>query len=197
MNNSEANTVCNSEPTSCHLARMAGNRRRLLQAGISAAGLILAAPALHWSRGEAHAQARGTASGLSKVEELMVLALQHENGAMVQYANHAGLLSHWVNPSFARTMKEVIADEVGHAVALANALIAKGATPTLAVWPPRSGDTPRQLVLLDIAAEQGAVDLYSEILEHDLEPVLRSAILAIREAEILHRNLFNDLLEKV
>lgn len=197
MRNTETNAVCNTEQASCHLSGMAGNRRRLLRAGIGAAGLLLAAPALHWSRGEAEAQKHGTASGLGRAEELMILALQHENGAMVQYANHAGLLSHWMNPSLASTMKEIIADEVGHAVTLVHALIARGATPTLAVWPPRSGDTPRQLVLLDIAAEQGAVELYSEILEHDLDPALRTAVESIRNAEILHRNIFNDLLEKV
>ncbi|GAB6060176.1 ferritin-like domain-containing protein [Desulfonatronum parangueonense] len=195
-------TVCIFEPNDhesalCHTRGICGSRRKLLQAGLGAAGLLLASPGLAWTRDESFVQARGTSTGLSKVEELITMALQHEHGAMVQYANHAGLLSHWVNPAFAKTIQEIIADEVDHAVTLANALIASGVTPTLAVWPPRSGDDPRKLVLLDIAAEQGAVDLYTEILEHDLPQPLRTRITAIRDSEILHRNLFNDLLEKV
>ncbi|SDB18861.1 hypothetical protein SAMN05660653_00945 [Desulfonatronum thiosulfatophilum] len=181
----------------CQSGGICGSRRKLLQAGLGAAGLLLASPGLAWTRDESFVQLRGTGAGLSKAEELMTLALQHEHGAMVQYANHAGLLSHWVNPTFAKTIQEIIADEVDHAVTLVNVLIASGVTPTLAVWPPRSGVAPRQLVLLDIAAEQGAVDLYSEILEHDLSQPLRARITAIRDAEILHRNIFNDLLEKV
>ncbi|SMP42015.1 Ferritin-like domain-containing protein [Desulfonatronum zhilinae] len=197
MTDIQTNAGNSADSASCHSVHMAGNRRQLLRAGIGAAGLILVAPALRWSRGEAAAQDRGTASGLSQAEELMVMALQHEHGAVIQYANHAGLLSHWVNPIFSKTFQEIIADEVDHAVTLVNALIARGVTPTLAVWPPRTGNGPRQLVLLDIAAEQSAVELYSEILEHDLEPALRTAVVAIRDAEILHRNIFNDLLEKV
>lgn len=191
------------ESISCHFGRVAGNRRQLLQAGIGAAGMLLVAPATRLFHGEAAAQSQSfentTASAArpGKLGELLSLALQHEHGAMVQYANHAGLLSHWINPAHAKTIQEIIADEVGHAIILVNALIAMDITPTLAVWPPRSGDQARELILMDIAAEQGAVELYSEILEHDLGPELRAAITAIRDAEILHRNNFNDLLEMV
>ncbi|WP_153306764.1 ferritin-like domain-containing protein [Desulfonatronum thioautotrophicum] len=136
-------------------------------------------------------------NGYGSLEELMALALQHEHGAMVQYANHAGLLSHWINPIFATSIQDIIADEVEHAVTLVNALAVRDVTPTLAVWPPRSGNQARELILMDIAAEQGAVELYSEMLEYDLDPALRTAITRIRDAEILHRNIFNDLLEKV
>lgn len=189
----------NSESTPCHSTITRGNRRWLLQTGVGAAGLLLASPAMFWSRAAQGqgAQLRAANAGLSEAEELMVLALQHEHGAMVQYANHAGLLSHWVNPAFAATIQEIITDEVGHAVVLVNALIAAGVNPTLAVWPPRSASTARELVLLDVAAEQGAVEIYSQLLEYDLDPELRSRIAAIRDAEVLHRNIFNDLVEQV
>ncbi len=173
------------------------SRRLLLQAGIGAAGLFLTHPGVAWSRTEAAARIGESTTGFSELVEMMTLALQHEHGAIVQYANHAGLLSHWIDPIFANTIREIIADEVSHAVFLVNTLIASGVTPSLAVWPPRSGETSRQLVLLDIAAEEGAVEVYSRILEYELSPQMRTQITAIRDAEILHRNIFNDLLEKI
>ncbi|TVR00735.1 MAG: ferritin-like domain-containing protein [Desulfovibrionales bacterium] len=195
--------LTNMDDVSCHSKRMTGNRRRLLQVGIGIGGMLLAGPASLLFRSEAAGRTRAvqaevaTISGRGSLEELMALALQHEHGAMIQYANHAGLLSHWINPIFATSIQDIIADEVEHTVTLVNALAVRGLTPTLAVWPPRSGDQARELILMDIAAEQGAVELYTQMLEHDLDPTLRTAITSIRDAEILHRNIFNDLLEKV
>lgn len=172
------------------------NRREVLRSGLGAVGIMLAAPSLVWARDEESVQAQGSATGLSEVDELLILALQHEHGAMVQYSNHAGLLAQWIQPEFATTIREIICDEVSHAVVLVQALTARGAQPTLAVWPPRTGAQPRELLQQDIAAERGAVELYSRIVDLDIDPGLRQSLESIRDAEKLHQHLFTELLEK-
>lgn len=172
------------------------NRRDVLWSGLGAVGGMLALPGLAWARSKESAQAQGSATGLNEVDELLILALQHEHGAMVQYSNHAGLLAQWIQPEFAATIREIICDEVSHAIVLVQALTARGAQPTLAVWPPRTSSRSRELLQQDIAAERGAVELYSRIIDQDIDPDLRRSLETIRNAEKLHQHLFTELLEK-
>ncbi|RQD58487.1 MAG: ferritin-like domain-containing protein, partial [Desulfonatronovibrio sp. MSAO_Bac4] len=125
---------CNN-PDNCSILETGISRRALLKAGVGAAGIIMSAPAIAWSGSD-------TSAYPAQLVELLGLALQHEHGALVQYANHAGLLTHWIDQGFAQTIQAIIADEVDHAVTLVHALKSSGSEPTLAVWPPQTADTP-------------------------------------------------------
>lgn len=167
------------------------SRRSMLKAGIGAAGIILAAPALSWSAPDS------SAAYPAQLTELLSLALQHEHGALVQYANHAGLLSHWIDQGLAKSVQAIISDEVDHAVTLVRALKSSGSEPSLAVWPPQTGDTPLRVISQDIAAEQGAVDLYTRILEFDMDDSLRKNIENIVNSEKSHKQIFENMLNSV
>lgn len=178
-------------PGPCQLLETGISRRSMLQAGIGAAGIILAAPALSWSAPD------NSAAYPAQLTELLGLALQHEHGALVQYANHAGLLSHWIDQELALTIQSIISEEVDHAVRLVRALKSSGSEPSLAVWPPQTGDTPSEVISQDIAAEQGAVNLYTRILEFDMRESLRKNIENIVNSEKNHKQIFENMLNNV
>lgn len=167
------------------------SRRSLLKAGFGAAGIIMAAPAITWSAPES------SAAYPAQLTELLGLALQHEHGALVQYSNHAGLLHHWIDHGLAQTIQTIIADEVDHAVTLVHALKSSGSEPTMAVWPPQTADTPSKVISQDIAAEQGAVHLYTRILEFDMDDTLRKHIENIVESEKSHKKTFENMLNNI
>lgn len=175
----------------CSILEPGISRRALLKAGAGVAGIIMAAPAIVWS-------APGTSAAYpAQLTELLGVALQHEHGALVQYANHAGLLTHWVDQGLAQTIQAIIADEVDHAVTLVHTLKSSGSEPTLAVWPPQTADTPSQVLSQDIAAEQGAVNLYTRILGFDMDEPLRKNIEDIVESEKSHKQIFENLLNNL
>ncbi|MFP4083836.1 MAG: ferritin-like domain-containing protein [Desulfonatronovibrio sp.] len=178
-------------PDNCSIIDTGFSRRSLLKAGVGVAGIIMAAPAIAWSAPDT------STTYPAQLTEMLGLALQHEHGVLVQYANHAGLLTHWIDQELARTIQAVIADEVDHAVTLVHALKSSGAEPTLAVWPPQTADAPLQVISQDIAAEQGAVDLYTRILEFDMDEPLRKNIENIVASEKSHKQIFENMLNKV
>ncbi|MCA1743277.1 MAG: ferritin-like domain-containing protein [Desulfonatronovibrio sp.] len=167
------------------------SRRALLKAGVGAAGIIMAAPAIAWSAPDS------SAAYPAQLTELLGLALQHEHGALVQYANHAGLLTYWIDQGLARSIQAIIADEVDHAVTLVNTLKSSGSEPTMAVWPPQTANSPSKVISQDIAAEQGAVNLYTRILEFDMDEPLRKNIEHIVDSEKSHKLIFENMLNKV
>ncbi|MFW5730740.1 MAG: ferritin-like domain-containing protein [Desulfonatronovibrionaceae bacterium] len=166
------------------------SRRNLIKSAALASGMLAAWPGVSWAASAESAYSQ-------ELTELLNLALKHEYGAVVQYSNHAGLLCHWVNQDPARTIQAVIADEVDHAVTLTRFLIQSGAKPTLAVWPPQTGDSPARVINQDIAAEQSAISLYSRILELDLDPELGRVIETIIEAEQSHKKIFQELAQEI
>ncbi|WP_045212948.1 ferritin-like domain-containing protein [Desulfonatronovibrio magnus] len=166
------------------------SRRTLLKSGACAAGLLLTGAKIVWAASPESKYSR-------ELTELLNLALQHEHGAFVQYANHAGLLSYWLDSNHATAIKAIIADEVEHAVILSNALKKSGAEPTLAVWPPQTGDTPSRVLIQDIAAEQGAVNLYSRILDFDMDDDLRNNLENIVRSEQSHKEIFEGMLKEI
>ncbi|EFI36284.1 hypothetical protein Dthio_PD3747 [Desulfonatronospira thiodismutans ASO3-1] len=165
------------------------SRRSLLRTGAGALGIFLAAPGLTWA-------SPGDTRQSEEAIELMILALQHEHGAFVQYANHAALLSMWLEEDLTRTYETIIADEVSHAISLVTALKKSGAEPTLAVWPARSGDDPGTLLRQDIAAEENAVEIYRRIIDLDISSGLRTELEKILKAEKAHQEVFEELLSR-
>ncbi len=187
-------TMPSSLPDATRLVQQALSRRSLLRGAAGAFGLFLAAPGLSWAD---QGQQQNGQGSLSQVQELLTVALQHEHGAFVQYANHAGIMSLSLEQDVSSLYQEIIADEVGHAISLVRALQASGAEPTLAVWPARSHQDPAELLFQDVAAEENAVELYQKILELDLDSGLQNEIHLILEQEVDHLKVFSDMLESL
>lgn len=132
--------------------------------------------------------------------ELLDLALQHEFGAIVQYSNHTGVISALnSNPTgtIATTLEEIICNEVHHSIHLSNILKKNGIDPTVAVWPPQTAVTPVEMVQKDLAAENGAIALYHQILEQDFEDPTKRIIEKFLLAEIAHHRYFSKLLSEL
>lgn len=132
--------------------------------------------------------------------ELLDLALQHEFGAVVQYGNHAGLITALkADPggTIAKTFEEIICQEVHHSIKLSDILKKNGIEPSVAVWPPQTAATPEEMVEKDLAAEDGAVDLYQQILEKDFEASIKRVIEKLLFAEKAHQHYFSKLLSEL
>ncbi|MGD9007000.1 MAG: ferritin-like domain-containing protein [Desulfobacteraceae bacterium] len=132
--------------------------------------------------------------------ELLDLALQHEYGAIVQYSNHAGVitaLSSDPGGTIAKTFKEIICQEVRHSIHLSDILKKNGVEPTVAVWPPQTAATPVQMVKQDLAAESGAVALYQQILDQDFDAPTKRIIEKLLFSEKAHHHYFSKLLAEL
>ena len=178
---------------------MSLNRRRFVQAGIWAAGTTAFIPALAFAQRQSGRKEAGQAldtQDLSALEENIMLALQHEHGAIVQYTNHCGKLLAKEMSRQAEKVQEIIHEEVAHSRTLVSILMENGIEPTLAVWPPQTADTAANMLQQDVKAEQGAIALYQEILAHsEATPDISQRIELILEQEISHELRFNQILK--
>jgi rubrerythrin len=132
--------------------------------------------------------------------ELLDLALQHEFGAIVQYGNHAGVITALDNDpggALVRTFEEIICSEAQHSIHLSTILKKNGIEPTVAVWPPQTAATPAEMVEKDVAAESGAIDLYQQILEKDFDDPTKRIIEKIVSSEKQHHHYFSKLLSEL
>jgi rubrerythrin len=132
--------------------------------------------------------------------ELLDLALQHEFGAIVQYSNHAGVITALNSDpkgTIAKTIAEIICEEVHHSIHLSDILKKNDAEPTVAVWPPQTAATPAEMAKQDLAAESGAVALYQQILEQDFDRPTKRIIEKILSAEKAHHHYFSELLSEL
>lgn len=132
--------------------------------------------------------------------ELLDLALQHEFGAIVQYSNHAGVITA-VNcdpgGTLAKTFEKIICHEVYHSIHLSDILKKNGIEPTVAVWPPQTAATPMEMVEKDLAAESGAIALYQQILEKDFDDPTKRIIEKLLFSEKAHHHYFSKLLSEL
>jgi rubrerythrin len=81
--------------------------------------------------------------------ELLDLALQHEFGAVVQYINHAGVitaLNSDPGDTITKTFEKIICEEVRHSIHLSDILKKNDIEPTVAVWPPQTAATALDMV---------------------------------------------------
>jgi rubrerythrin len=132
--------------------------------------------------------------------ELLDLALQHEFGAVVQYGNHAGVITALNSDpggTIAKILKEIICHEVAHSIHLSDILKKNGIEPTVAVWPPQTAATPVEMVRKDLAAEAGAITLYQQILEQDFDDPTKRIIEKLLSAEEAHHHYFSKLLSEL
>jgi rubrerythrin len=132
--------------------------------------------------------------------ELMDLALQHEFGAVVQYSNHAGVITALkTDPdgTIAKTLEEIICHEVHHSIHLSDIMKKNGIEPTVAVWPPQPAATPVEMVQKDLAAESGAIALYQKILKQDFDDPTKRIIEKLLIHEQAHHKLFSELLSEL
>ncbi len=132
--------------------------------------------------------------------ELLDLALQHEYGAIVQYSNHAGIISSLAKENDSEVKEQiehVIFDEVQHAILLSNILTNNGVTPTISVWPPQTAEKPLDMIKKDIMAEHGAIKLYEQISSLDLTDSERDIIETIGNAEVAHHAMFSQLVDEL
>jgi rubrerythrin len=132
--------------------------------------------------------------------ELLDLALQHEFGAIVQYGNHAGLITALKSDpggTVAKTFEEIICQEVHHSIQLSRILKKNEIEPTVAVWPPQTAATPVEMVKKDLAAESGAVELYQQILEKDFDDPIKMIVEKLLVSEKSHHHYFSKLLSEL
>lgn len=130
--------------------------------------------------------------------ELLDLALQHEYGAIVQYSNHAGIIfadTGGKDTTIMDRIEQIIADEVHHAILISNILVKNKATPTISIWPPQTAPDPLVMLQKDVMAEEGAIDLYEQISTLDLSDYERETVDTISNTEIMHRDVFSDLMD--
>ena len=174
------------------------NRRHVIHAGLYAAGLITFAPIPSWSQPKPEASSTHNSDpkhNLSKAQEKIVIALQHEHGAIIQYINHCGKLNAGNLKSSAEKMQSIIDDEVAHAQALVHILSQTGIEPTLAVWPPKTDAEPATMLQQDIAAEQGAISLYQEILTEKWPEPINRKLQWMLEQELQHKDIFQNIID--
>ncbi len=176
------------------------SRRLLVKAGLTWGALNLFLPKSLFASNNRESE-KGISNNRdedsSKLYKMMNLALKHEYGAIVQYTNHAGLISAMLGDKYFRTMQSIIQDEVRHAYVLTRELKRLEENATLAVWPPKSSEDPQDMISQDIAAEEGAVELYAQIMSMDAEERLMEKISPMQAAEKEHREIFSNILEEI
>ena len=177
---------------------MPWNRRHFMQAGACAAGLITFGPTPIWAERKQDQPAQGSPGGnqnLTETQEKMFLALQHEHGAIIQYINHCGKLIASNLKSEAERIQSIINDEAAHAQALISILSQSGVEPTLAVWPPKTDTEPRTMLQQDIAAEQGAINLYQDLLTEKWPADIHRKLQWMLDQELEHKDRFLQIVQ--
>ena len=113
------------------------------------------------------------------------IAIAHEYGAIVQYINHSGLIA---DRGIREVLEENMADEIFHARRLTEILVKEGAKPTISIWPPQTGRNLKTLIEEDIAGENAAIKLYSQILDLLESKKYRNDIYSFLKREETHRS---------
>ncbi len=132
--------------------------------------------------------------------ELLDLALEHEFGVVVQYSNHNGVIAALGDDPdgvLASAIGDILCQEADHAAALTDILQRNGVQPTIAAWPPQQGATTAEMITKDVAAEEGAVKLYQQILAQDFDDNTRRTIEILLEHEQNHLQMFTDILAEL
>ncbi|MFO7802452.1 MAG: ferritin-like domain-containing protein [Desulfovermiculus sp.] len=177
---------------------MLWNRRHIIHAGVYAAGLITLGPVRSWSQHKPDSSTtpnKGEKHNLSQAQEKIALALQHEHGAIIQYINHCGKLTAGNLKPQAQKIQTIIDDEVAHAQALVHILSHTGIEPTLAVWPPKTDAEPTTMLQQDIAAEQGAISLYQDLLTEKWPAPIHRKLQWMLEQEQQHKDIFRNIVD--
>ena len=84
-----------------------------------------------------------------------------------------------------------------HAILLTEMLKRNHVEPTLAVWPPQAAASSKKMIEKDIAAENGAVKLYQQILELDFDDHTKKTIEILLRSEQIHFQMFSTMLTEL
>lgn len=123
-------------------------------------------------------------NGDTKVIEYLNAALRSELTAVSQYWLHYRMQEDWGLGHMARKSREESIEEMNHADKLIARILFLGGHPNLQKLDPlRIGQTPKETLECDLAAEHGARDLYQEARQH-CETV----------GDFVTKNIFEELL---
>lgn len=133
--------------------------------------------------------------GDAKVIEYLNKSLRHELTAVSQYWLHYRLQDDWGLGSMAKKSREESIEEMQHADKLIERILFLGGHPNLqALDPLRIGETPKETLECDLAAEVDARALYKEAREH-CQKVGDYATMALFESLIEDEEGHIDFLE--
>lgn len=98
-----------------------------------------------------------------RVIELMNAAIELEYQAFIQYYYQSLTLKGFSTMAMAQFLAAEADIELGHAKTLAEKVVSLGGTPTTEVAEVKIGDTPREMIQLNIARENKAIEIYREL----------------------------------
>jgi bacterioferritin len=96
-------------------------------------------------------------------------------------------------------LKKIAIAEMRHAEAIAERIVLLGGEPTTEPSPITIGDSPREILEIDKAQEEGAIQLYSEIIKMAVKEddgATKNLFQKILSDEEDHHRIFSELLEK-
>jgi bacterioferritin len=131
--------------------------------------------------------------GSSEFVNLTNMIISREYGAIVQYINHSGV----AEGSLAAVFLENMEDEVIHARELTRILLREGATPALAVWPPKSAREPSKLIKEDLEMERALIELYQKLLSLPEAAKHKDLLNSFLQDELRHRERLLKLLSSL
>jgi len=133
-----------------------------------------------------------------RLAELMNKAIARELQVSIQYMwQHVlwrGVQGYAVKDEF----KKISIQEMKHAEQIAERLFYLGVKPTTKPWPIIIGETLKEMIELDVKAEEEAVDLYREIIavaKEEGDETTNHLFRDILAEEEEHHDLFTSLLE--
>jgi len=130
--------------------------------------------------------------------ELLNKAIARELGVSIQYMWQHVMALGMESPEVKDIFKEIAIVEMKHAEDIAERLFYLGGTPTTKPTPINIGESLRDMVGLDLQAENEAIELYSEIIRVAGESEDSTTRLLFEEiliAEEEHKNTFSKLLK--
>jgi len=132
--------------------------------------------------------------GSSEFVNLTNMIISREYGAIVQYVNHSGVIG---DEALGEALLKNMEEEVTHAKELTRILVKEGATPTLAVWPPRSGREPLKLIREDLEMERALIELYQKLLSLSEAGKYKDLLSSFLQSELQHRERLLKLLNSL
>jgi bacterioferritin len=97
------------------------------------------------------------------------------------------------------SLKKIAIAEMRHAEVIAERIVQLGGEPTTEPSPITIGETPEEILEIDKAQEEGAIQLYSEIIKMALKEddgATKNLFQKILSDEEDHHRIFSELLEK-
>ncbi len=130
--------------------------------------------------------------------ELLNKAIARELGVSVQYMWHHVMAMGMESPEIKDIFKDIAIVEMKHAEDIAERLFYLGGTPTTKPTPIQVGGSLKEMIEVDLKAENEAIELYTKIIEMASEREDTTTRLLFEEiltAEEEHKHTFTILLK--